>query len=801
MKYCSYLTVAAVFLGLGVAGDVNSADVGSPGVKVRVSKFSADWRFHLGDVAGAEKPEFDDSKWRTVDVPHDWSIEGPFDRKSPAGFGGGYLNGGTGWYRKTFTAPTRDAQQRVLLQFDGVYMDSDVWINGHHLGNHPYGYTGFEYDLTPHLKLGNKEQNVLAVRVNVQQPCSRWYSGAGIFRGFLSRVVPPVHIVTNGVYVTTPEVSDQQATVRIRTRVRNDGKAAAKVELLTQINDGMLQDDSVTHEIAAGAEFEFDQTLKIANPKRWSLEKPRLYSVFSGLSANGEPVHMAKTPFGIRTIRFTADKGFFLNDKHVPIRGVCNHHDLGCLGAAAYPAAIQRQLAILKGMGCNAIRTSHNPPDPKLLDLCDQMGLLVMDEAFDEWKRNKTKNGYGRFFDEWSEKDLVSMIHRDRNHPSIILWSLGNEIPEQREKNGRAMAKRLADICRREDPTRPVTTGCSDPTGGMNSGFAKEMDVFGINYNIGDYQKFRGTVMVASETASALSTRGEYNLVLDKDGKPSVKLRHKNQCTSYDLDRPDWGCTAETSLLALKNAPWVAGEFVWTGFDYLGEPTPYQWPSRSSYFGILDTCGFPKDRYYLYQSQWTKRPVCHLLPHWNWEGFEGKEIPVWCFTNADSVELFLNGKSQSVRTAKDLKKLHFEWSVPYEPGVLKAVARREGKEIAVDEVHTAGKPARIVLSPEQNVIWSDRRDLAFVRVRVEDAQGRRCPNADNLVTFTLDGPGRIVGVDNGDPTSHESLQGPGHRVFHGLGLVVIRSTAYRGKIQLKAEAEGLSAATATITAD
>lgn len=505
------------------------------------------------------------------------------------------------------------------------------------------------------------------------------------------------------------------------------------------------------------------------------------------------------TPFGIRTIRFTPEDGFFLNDKPVRIKGVCGHHDAGCLGTAVNRRAIERQLEILKSMGCNAIRTSHNPPAPELLELCDQMGFLVIDEAFDEWKEPKSKYGYGRFFDKWSERDLVSMIRRDRNHPCIILWSIGNEILEQKSVNGEAMATRLADICRREDPSRPVTAGCDSPSVAFKTGFAKPLDLIGINYRIKEYALNRGKVLYASETAPPMNSRGEYNLVPGQDGKLEIKRELNNQCTTYDMYAPEWADTAQTSLLGLKNSPWVIGEFIWTGFDYIGEPTPLPWPARSSYFGIVDLCGFPKDRYYLHKSVWTDEPLVHVLPHWNWEGFEGKEIPVWCYTNADAVELFLNGKSLGEKSGKDIKQMHYEWSVPYVPGVLKAVARRGGKQIAVDEVHTAGKPAKVLLVPDRTKICADGRDLSFVQVRIVDREGRLCPNANDQIKFAISGPGRIAGVDNGDPTSHESFQGHTHRAFHGLGLVVVQSDRRAGDMRLEASADSLTGAAVSIS--
>jgi beta-galactosidase len=755
---------------------------------------------------------FDDSAWRSLDLPHDFSIEGPagkdpatmdgpFDEKSPAGVGGGALNAGIAWYRKTFHLPESDRGRHIVLQFDGVYMDSDVWINGEYLGNHPYGFTSFEYDLTPYLKFG-EAANVVAVRVNVKQPCSRWYSGAGIYRNVWLTETEPVHVPQWGTYVTTPEVSDASARVRVRTHVVNDGTATINAILSTAIvaPDGKVVSTSeATQEIAAGKDVEFDQELKADQPRRWSLEDPALYHAVSEVRVGKTLVDRYVTPFGIRTIAFTADKGFFLNGKHVKIQGVCDHHDLGCLGAAVNRRAIQRQLEILKSFGVNAIRTSHNPPAPELLELCDEMGFVVMDEAFDEWKQNKTALGYGRFFDQWSERDIVSMLHRDRNHPCIVMWSIGNEIPEQGAKNGGAMAKRLSDFCHREDPTRFVTSACSNPGGAVQSGFANALDVFGINYNTAWYDREPQRARIGSETSSALSSRGEYNLVEGKDNKLEIKNTLNNQCTSYDLLGPGWGCTASRSLETLKDHPAFAGEFVWTGFDYIGEPTPFGWPSRSSYFGIVDLCGFPKDRYYLYQSQWTSKPMVHLLPHWNWAGFEGKEIPVWCFSNGDSVELFLNGTSLGEKTFKQSPtRLHLEWKVPYAPGVLKAVARKNGTVWATDEVRTAGPPAKLVLIPDRKEIAADGQDLSFITVKVVDKDGNICPNADNKATFNVTGPATIAGVDNGDATNHESFQGNSHKTFHGLALVVIKAGREAGDVSVTATADGLASDTATL---
>ncbi len=728
--------------------------------------------------------------------------EGPFDPLSPAGDGGGYLNGGIGWYRKTFATPLGAKERRVWIEFDGAYMDSDVWLNDKHLGRHPYGYTSFYYDLTDALK--PQGQNILAVRLNVTQPCSRWYSGAGIFRHVRLQVLDPVHVAHWGTYVTTPTVSADSADVKIATRVENQGAAAAEVQLWTEIigPDGKVLRagaEPPKRVLAAGSETTFEQTVSVSKPKLWSLDAPQLYCATSHVIIGGETADFVTTNFGIRTVEFTKDRGMLINGGRVPVNGVCDHHDLGCLGSAVHRRGIQRQLEILKGMGCNAIRTSHNPPDPALLDLCDAMGFVVMDEAFDEWKLGKTPHGYGRFFDEWSERDLASMVDRDRNHPCIVLWSIGNEIPEQGARNAYEMSKRLVDICRREDPTRPTTSACNSPGDANRTGFAKPLGVVGINYNIGAYRQFKGKYyLIGSETSSALSTRDDYGLKVGTDGKLRVQREFDHQVTSYDVVAPGWGYIAETDLLALQHSPWVAGEFVWTGFDYIGEPTPYRWPSRSSYFGIVDLAGFPKDRYYLYRSVWRPEPLVHLLPHWTWPGLEGKEIPVWAFTNCDTVELSLNGKSLGEKKLDRDKALHVVWSVPYAAGTLRAVAKKDGKEVATDEVRTAGKQKRLVLRPDRANFVSDGEDLSFVEVRVVDDQGLVCPGASDLVRFHLSGPATIAGVDNGDPINHEPFKADKHQVFHGLGLVVVNAGRSPGKIKVRAKADGLEGAEALL---
>ncbi len=638
------------------------------------------------------------------------------------------------------------------------------------------------------------------MRLNVEQPCSRWYSGAGIYRHVRLVAVKPVHVAHWGTYVTTPTIMADEAEVKIATRVENQGPKEAEAQLWTEIigPDGKLfrpAGDPPSQAIPAGEDTTFVQTVKVPQPKLWSPDEPQLYRATSQVTVGGKTVDSLATDFGIRTVEFTREQGMLINGRRVQVKGVCNHHDLGCLGAAVNRRAIQRQLEILKGMGCNAIRTSHNPPDPVLLDLCDAMGFVVMDEAFDEWKQDKTPRGYGRFFDSWSERDIVSMLRRDRNHPSIVLWSIGNEIPEQDAANGYEMSRRLVDICRREDPTRLTTSALSSPDGADRTGFARPLGVFGINYHLDAYERFKDKYnLIGSETASALSTRGEYGLKPDANGKLHIQREFDNQVTSYELVGPPWGYNAERDLLAIMHSPWVAGAFVWTGFDYIGEPTPYHWPSRSSYFGIIDLAGFPKDRYYFYRSVWRPEPLVHLLPHWNWQGWEGKEIPVWAATNCDSVELLLNGTSLGEKKLDRDRALHVEWQVHYAAGTLKAIGKKDGKEVATDEVHTTGKAKRLLLKPDRANIHADGEDLSFVTVQVVDEQGLVCPAASDMVQFHLSGPATIAGVDDGNPICHEPFKADKHSVFHGLGLAVVKAGREPGEITLRAEADGLEPA-------
>ncbi len=797
--------------------------------------FDFDWRFRTGEVSGGQLAGLDDSAWEAVDLPHDFMVlgkgdrevaaagralsrqqqllpsvaEGPFDPRSPGGSSHGYLNGGIGWYRKTFTLPPGSAGRRVFLEFEGAYMNSEVWLNGQSLGTRPYGYSSFHYDVTPHLKPAGVA-NVVAVRVQVKQPSSRWYSGAGIYRHVWLTVTDPVRIEQWGTVVRTTSVTDQRADLAVRLDVRNYTPAGVNARAEVTVRDAAGREVAMAREpiaVAADGHARAELALPVLMPRRWSVADPYLYEVEAVVRIGGRVVDSERVAYGIRTIGFSPDSGFQLNGVRLPLQGVCLHHDLGPLGAAAFDRGIERQLEIMKRMGVNAIRTSHNPPAPALLDLADRMGFVVMDEVFDEWKQNKTQFGYGLYFDEWSERDTRDMVRRDRNHPSVVMWSIGNEIPEQGDTTrAEAMATRLATFVREEDPTRFVTAGMDNPTGALRTGFAKPLDLFGINYHLNVYPTVRGMKAFSSESSSDYSSRDQYNLVLNLR-TPQVVNRLNNHVTSYDFEGPSWGNSAEAQFKAMRDYPWIAGEFVWTGIDYIGEPTPFDWPNRSSSFGIVDITGFPKDRFYLYQSQWRAEPMVHLLPHWNWPvEYEGKPIPVWTYTNADSVELFLNGVSQGVRHWRGVSDFHLAWQVPYAPGALRAVAWRGGRVVAEDRVETTGAPAALQLDVDRPVIRAGGQDLAFVTVRVVDAQGRLVrAGGNNLVRFTLTGGGAIAAVDNGDPTNHEPFVGPTpqvaqHKAFNGLALVVIRAPRAGAIMTLSATAEGIAGASVAVRA-
>ena len=813
-----------------------------------VINFNKDWKFCLNIEEGLNPsaPEFNDRGWRTLNLPHDWAIEGDFDEHNPSGTGGGALPGGIGWYRKSFTVSKKDQGQIISIEFDGVYMNSSVYLNGHLLGTRPYGYISFSYDLTPYINWGGK--NVIAVKVdNSDQPNSRWYSGCGIYRDVRIVKTHPVHVAQWGTYITTNNVdqanvhkinsasnTDQVTDVKINVTVNNESSVPTEINVYSIIMDANRKSVSmiVDNMVASNGTSTIQQHIYMIEPHLWSVDDPYMYTMHTEIKQNGKTIDTYETPFGIRTIEFRADSGFYLNGEHVRINGVCNHHDLGCLGAATNERAIERQLQILKAMGCNGIRCSHNPPSPILLDLCDRMGFLVMDEAFDMWRRRKTDRDYARFFDDWYERDLTDLVVRDRNHPSIVLWSIGNEVLEQwsdakadtlslEQANlilnmghsadqlaqegemtvNSLITARLAGIIKELDPTRPVTAGCNEPSPGNHLFRSGAIDVIGYNYHNQNVpavpRLFPGKPFIITESVSALMTRGFYEMPSDKMMTRPARwdrpyFNETFSCSAYDNVATPWGSHHEENLIFLNSQPFVAGQYIWTGFDYIGEPTPYGWPARSSYFGIVDLAGFPKDIYYLYQSEWTDTPVLHLFPHWNWT--PGEQIDMWCYyNNADEVKLYINGVSQGVRS-KDADHLHVVWNVTFEPGTVKIVARKNGVETASQEIHTAGEPAQIRLTPDRSTIKADGTDLSFITVEILDKDGNLCPNADNLVQFEVDGKGFIAGVDNGSPISLERFKADKRKAFYGKCLVVLQNNGKEGVIKLKATSEGLNRA-------
>ena len=758
--------------------------------------FDNGWRFVLADSAQMSKTDYHDTHWRALNLPHDWAVEGDFLCSNPSGAGGGALPGGIGWYRKTFNLQKKQGE-RYFIEFDGVYMNARVYINGKEVGYRPYGYSSFEYDITPYLTAG---RNVVAVRVdNSDQPNSRWYSGCGIYRHVWFTKTADVHVKHWGVHV----VANPDGRISVTTDVESQGKA---YKVRNQVFD------------AQGREV----GLKVRRPHLWSVDDPYIYKVRTQVLVGGKVVDEVWTNTGFRSFRFDAKTGFWLNGKNMKLNGVCEHHDFGCLGAVVNEDAMHRKLVRLKEMGVNAIRSSHNPSAPELLNMCDTMGLIVMDESFDMWRRRKTQNDYARFFDEWHERDLADLILRDRNHPSILMWSIGNEVLEQWSsadadtltleqanlilnaghdastlaKDGETsvntlLADHLADIVRRYDTTRPITAGCNEPSPDNHLFKGKALDIVGFNYHhqwIKDVPKnFPGRPFIMTESVSALQTTGFYTMPSDSVIKapkewwlpytdPSFK------CSSYDNMHASWSSTHEETWDVVKHTPYVGGQFIWTGFDYIGEPTPYSYPARSSYFGIIDLAGQPKDVYYMYQSEWTNRPVLHLFPHWNW--LDGEQIDMWCYYNqADEVELYINGKSQGVRRKADSHQYHVMWRVTFEPGEVKVVARKDGKEVRQQTIHTAGQPHHLQLS-----IDYQGKNTTFVKVEVVDENGNRCPWAENQVFFDTDAT--IIGVDNGNQTSLERFKDNKRKAFFGRCFVVLD-----GHGTLTAKSYGLPTAT------
>jgi beta-galactosidase len=772
---------------------------------------------NLGDGVAYVRPDFDDSAWQQINLPHDWAIEGPFTHSGGGGMGR-LPTAGVGWYRKKLDIPAGDAGKSIFLDVDGAMAYATVWLNGKLVGGWPYGYQSWQVDLTPYVKPG--DENELVIRLDNPPDSSRWYPGGGIYRNVWLEKTEPVHVAHWGTYLTTPMVSSSSATVNLKVTVNNDSDQNANVAIATEIfplnaaekkiGPAVASIAPINLQLAAKTNALVEGTGTVANPKLWGpppQQKPGRYVAITTVSQDGKVVDNYETPFGIRTIKFDPNEGVFINGEHVLLNGVCDHHDLGALGAAFNYRAAQRQLEMLQEMGCNALRTSHNPPAPELLELADKMGFLVMDEMFDCWQRSKSPNDYHLLFDDWHEQDVRAQIRRDRNSPSVVMWSIGNEVGEQfGGANGAALAKQLSDIVHDEEPTRPTTTAMNVARAG--GAFAAAVDLDGLNYQgagvrtaPGQYPAFHASspdkMIFSSESADAWSSRGEYlfPVTTNMSATPrsdSGQDRMKHQVSAYELYAAPFGSPADRVFASQEKNPFAGGEFVWTGWDYLGEPTPFD-SSRSSYSGIIDLAGFKKDRFYLYQAHWRPElPMAHILPHWTWPERAGQVTPVHVFTSGDEAELFLNGKSLGRKTKGDYE-YRLRWDdVVYQPGTLKVVAYKNGKPWATDEVKTIGEPANLKLEPDRSTIVADGRDLSFVTVAVTDRAGMTAPRADNRIHFDLEGPGEIVATDNGDPTSFESFQSHDRKAFNGLCLVVIRGKAGQpGKIKLTAMSDGL----------
>ncbi len=774
--------------------------------------FNKNWKFSLGDDHLAAQADYDDSNWRALNLPHDWSIEGEFSADNSSTIEGGALPTGIAWYRKHFSIEKPEGKKQFYVDFDGVFCNSEVWINEHYLGKRPFGYIGFRYDLTEYLKFAG-EKNVLAVRVdNSAQPASRWYTGSGIYRHVWFVEKNPVHIAHWGTFVKTPEIAEEAARVDLTIQLENKTGKTREVEVKSVIYDAQGQEVAKakkTLTISSDIQ-EVEQNFQVNNPRLWSPYAPHLYKIMTEISQNGKWLDSYETPFGIRSFEFTPEQGFFLNGKPFKIYGVNQHHDLGALGAAVNTRAMERQLEILEEMGCNAIRMAHNPPAPELLDLCDEMGFLVIDEAFDEWKKAKAKKGYHLYWDEWHKRDLEDMILRDRNHPSIIAWSIGNEIPEQFDTTGIQITSDLVAIVKALDKTRPVTAALTETDPKKNNLYKSGvLDLLSFNYKHEEYLKFPerypGECMIASENMSALSTRGHYDFPSDSvriwppghkqpfAGNPDLTASSFDNCIAY------WGATHEDTWALVKNNAFIPGMFIWSGFDYIGEPLPYPYPARSTYLGIIDLCGFPKDVYYMYQSEWTDKTMLHLFPHWNWT--EGQIIDLWAYcNNADEVELFVNGVSQG-RKAKEKDEFHIMWRVPFSPGSIKAISYRNGVKVLEKEIHTAGEAERIKLFADRTEIQADGSDLSFITVKISDKDGNMVPDAANLINFDVQGAGFIAGVDNGYQASTEPFKASFRKAFNGMCLLIIQNNEKTGKINITASANGLKTAKLTIIAE
>ena len=797
------------------------------------------WRFALHNDDKAHETTFDDHAWRVLDLPHDWAIEGDFYALNPSGANGGALPGGIGWYRRHLNLNDNDASSHYVLHFDGAYMNTSVYVNGQLVGMRPYGFISFSYDITPYLK--KQGDNVVAVKVdNSKQPNSRWYTGCGIYRHVYLMKSSDIRIEEWGVQALT-EVKKGKGKVTLNTKIENPSGRSRRVivhQTLWNKAHQMVSKASKACQVEANGTT-ISQLLNVNKPQLWSLESPNLYTVTTEIEENGRILDRDTISIGLRNIAFDVKKGFFLNGKNIKINGVCLHGDLGCLGTAINEDALYRQLLMMKDMGVNAIRCSHNPPAPELLNLCDSMGLLVMDEAFDSWMQGKTTYDYSIYFKTWAERDLRDMVLRDRNHPSIILWSIGNEVLEQWNKTKSAtvaledvnillnnsrdktllsttdtlnasakLTQFLAAIVRRYDPTRLISAGCNEVSPNNNLFKSGALDVIGFNYHqkkVADVpQNFPGKPFIMTETVSALHTRGYYRMPSDSLYRWPTHKRPFTEpsfmCSSYDNCCAYWGSTHEQTWDIVKHTPYCSGQFIWTGFDYIGEPTPFNFPARSSYFGIVDLAGFPKDVYYLYQSEWTNKPVLHVFPHWNW--IEGQAIDLWCYYNqADEVELFINGKSQGVRKKSNEHEYHVAWHVTYEPGEVRVVARKNGKQVNEKTIRTAGAPHHIRLTSNRNVLKANGRSLSFVTVEVVDKEGNLCPWADQNIQFSLTGEGKIAGVDNGSPFSLERFQANSRHAFFGKCMVVVQAGKAPSVIKLTAKGVDLQPQTIEIKSE
>lgn len=785
------------------------------------------WKFSKGDYPDAIQNNFNDKSWQSVTVPHDWAIYGPFDRKHDlqevavtqngetkatikTGRTGGLPYVGIGWYRNTFNVDHfKKGEKRVSLLFDGAMSEARVYVNGKEACFWPLGYNSFHCDVTDLLNADGKD-NILAVRLENKPQSSRWYPGAGLYRNVHVVVTDEVHVPVWGTYITTPFVSEEYASVKLKTEIENSDNNDVRIvtEILDADNKVVATKDN-TLKISHGKPFE--QNFIVNNPNLWSPETPCLYKSVSTVYVKDKKVDQYTTRFGIRDIKLIADKGFFLNGKKRKFQGVCNHHDLGPLGAAINVAALRRQLTMLKDMGCDAIRTAHNMPAPELVELCDEMGFMMMIEPFDEWDIAKCANGYHRFFDEWAENDMVNMIRNYRNNASVIMWSIGNEVPTQCSPEGYKVASFLQDICHREDPTRPVTCGMDQVTCVLNNGFAAMLDVPGFNYRVHRYEeaynKLPQNLVLGTETSSTVSSRGVYKFPVEKKANA---VYDDHQSSSYDFEYCDWSNLPDDDLALADDHDWTMGQFVWTGFDYLGEPSPYDtdaWPNHSSMFGIIDLASIPKDRYYLYRSIWNKNDnTLHILPHWNWEGREGQKTPVFVYTNYPSAELFINGKSYGKQTKNDSSvqsRYRLMWmDAVYEPGEVKVVAYDAlGKAVEEKTIHTAGKPHHIELIPDRTQLSADGKDLAYINVRVVDKDGNLCPNDQRLIKFSVTGDGKYRASANGDPTSLDLFHLPQMPLFNGQLTSIVQAGEEAGELVFEAQAKGLKSAKITIKVD